>query len=138
MSRNVHANSASDSQNSVVGESEARALSLMNRLYRTALIITGSPRFAKNLLYATCLKARHGHTRFHSDDELGMWMFRILLGAFWLNRPGVDLRQGESFNLTQCGDLFTAFLLARSPKNPPTNYPFRETILPPVCAVVGL
>jgi len=67
-----------DHQDSGPGEFEALAFPFMNRLYRTALILTGSPRVAKDLLHDTWLKARHGHRRFNHDDGLGVWMFRIL------------------------------------------------------------
>jgi hypothetical protein len=75
-----------DHQDSGLGEFETLAFPFMNRLYRTALILTGSPRLAMDLLRETCLKARHGHHRFPSDDDFGIWMFRALFDAFWLNR----------------------------------------------------
>lgn len=54
------------------------ALPFVKQLYRTALILTGSPRLAKNLLYDTCLQVRHAHYRFHNDKDFGRWMFRVL------------------------------------------------------------
>ncbi len=81
-----------DHQDSGLGEFETLALSFMNRLYRTALILTGSPRVAKSLLHEICLKARHGHRRFHNDDDFGVWMFRILFDTFGLNRHMVEAR----------------------------------------------
>jgi hypothetical protein len=54
------------------------ALPFVKQLYRTALILTGSPRLAKNLLYDTCLQARHASYRFHNDKDFGTWMFRVL------------------------------------------------------------
>jgi DNA-directed RNA polymerase specialized sigma24 family protein len=88
-----------DHQDSGLGKFESLAFPFMNRLYRTALILTGSPRFARNLLHETCSQARHGYRRFHNDGDFGMWMFRILFGAFWSNRHGVDRRQGDLFKL---------------------------------------
>jgi len=54
------------------------ALPFVKQLYRTALILTGSPRLAKDLLYDTCLQVRHAHYRFHNDKDFGLWMFRVL------------------------------------------------------------
>ena len=54
------------------------ALPFVKQLYRTALILTGSPRLAKNLLYETCLQTRLAHYRFHNDKDFGRWMFRVL------------------------------------------------------------
>lgn len=88
-----------DHHDSGLGEFENLTFPFMNQLYRTALILTGSPRFAKNLLHETCLQARHGYRRFHNDGDFGMWMFRILFGAFWSNRHSGDRRQGDLFNL---------------------------------------
>jgi DNA-directed RNA polymerase specialized sigma24 family protein len=88
-----------DHRDSGLGGFEKLNFPFMNQLYRTALILTGSPRFAKNLLHETCLQARPGYGQFHNDDDLGMWMFRILFDAFWSNRHSVDRRQGDGFNL---------------------------------------
>lgn len=129
---------AGDHQDSGLGEFESVAFPFMNRLYRTALILTGSPRFAKSLLHETCLKARHGYRRFHNDDDFGVWVFRILFDAFGLNRYGVEPRQGGSFNLNQSSELSSAFLRARSPENNPAKYSIREMTLPPVCAYIGM
>jgi len=127
-----------DHQDSGLGEFESLAFPFMNRLYRTALILTGSPRLAKNLLHDTWLKARHGPRRFDNADGLGIWMFRILFDAFWLNRHRVEPRQGDLLNLNQNDELSSDFLFARSSKNNPVKYPFREMILPPVCAYIGM
>ncbi len=54
------------------------ALPFVKQLYRTALILTGSPRLATDLLYDTCLQVRHVHYRFHNDKDFGLWMFRVL------------------------------------------------------------
>jgi DNA-directed RNA polymerase specialized sigma24 family protein len=67
-----------DHQDSGPEEFETLAFPFMNQLYRTALILTGNPRVAKDLLHATCLQARHAHRRFHNDHDFGIWMFRIL------------------------------------------------------------
>ncbi len=120
------------------GEFENVAFPFMNQLYRTALILTGSPRFAKSLLHETCLKVQHGHHRFHNDDDFGLWMFRLLFDAFLSNRHSVDRRQGGWFNLKRIGKLFSDFLRAQPPKNTPSKYPFREMTLPPVCAYIGM
>jgi DNA-directed RNA polymerase specialized sigma24 family protein len=69
-------------QDSGHDEFETQAFRFVNRLYRTALILTGSPRVAKNLLHDTFLKVRHEHPRFHNDDDFGLWMFRLLFDAF--------------------------------------------------------
>jgi DNA-directed RNA polymerase specialized sigma24 family protein len=127
----VHDNLNSGYQAFGVGEIENPALPFKNRLYRTALILTGSPRFARNLLYDTFLKARHGHGRFHHDDDLGMWVFRILFGAFWSKRHGSDRERGD---LHQNGGTSSDSMLAHFPKNTSPKYPFREMLLPPVCA----
>ncbi|MGH7596832.1 MAG: hypothetical protein ACREOI_10800 [bacterium] len=78
-------------QDSGPGEFETLALPLINRLYRTALILTGSPRGAKNLLHDACLQARHDFRRFHNDDDLGIWMFRLLFDAFMKAAKNVTL-----------------------------------------------
>jgi len=67
-----------DHQDSGLGKFETLAFPFMNRLYRTALILTGSPRLAKDLLHDTWLRAQHGHRRFHNDEDFGAWMFRVL------------------------------------------------------------
>jgi len=67
-----------DHQDSGPGKFETLALPFMNRLYRTALILTGNPRVTKDLLHDTWLKARHDHRRLHNDEDFGAWMFRIL------------------------------------------------------------
>lgn len=87
---------SSEHNDSGIGESETLSFPFMNQLYRTALILTGSPRLAMNLLQATCLQARDGHHRFHNDDDFGEWMFRILFDAFGSNRHLVESRQGDS------------------------------------------
>lgn len=79
-----------DHQVSGLGKFEKLIFPFMNQLYRTALILTGSPRFAKNLLHETYLRARLGYRRFHNDGDLGIWMFRILFDAFGLNRHRVE------------------------------------------------
>jgi DNA-directed RNA polymerase specialized sigma24 family protein len=72
-------------------EFEALAFPFMNRLYRTALILTGSPRVAKNLLHDIFLKARREHPRFHNDDDFGLWMFRVLFDAFMMAAKNITL-----------------------------------------------
>jgi DNA-directed RNA polymerase specialized sigma24 family protein len=69
---------ANDHQDHKLGEFEVLALPFMQQLFRTALIITGSPRLAKNLFYDTCLQVRHVYNRFHNDKDFGLWMFRVL------------------------------------------------------------
>jgi len=46
------------------GEPANAILPFMDRLYRTALIITGSPRLAKRLLQEVCLQAHSGVRHF--------------------------------------------------------------------------
>lgn len=71
-----------DHQDSGSGEFETLTFPFMNRLYRTALILTGSPRLAKNLLHDACLKARHGRSRFHNDEDFGTWVLHFLFKEF--------------------------------------------------------
>jgi DNA-directed RNA polymerase specialized sigma24 family protein len=77
---------------------ETLSFPFINQLYRTALILTGSPRLAQDLLQATCLQVRNGQHRFHNHDDFGEWMFRILFDTFGSNRPQTESRQGDSRN----------------------------------------
>ena len=139
VSGNMFANSAGacgDSADAASADAafEARALAFMNRLYRTALRLTGCPRFAKNLLYDTYLKARHGHDRFPRNDDLGLWMFRILFEALRSNHKGAELQHGGSLGPGQIGGPSLDLLLAHSAVNTSPYHPFREMPLPPLCA----
>jgi hypothetical protein len=134
----VNIEPAGDNQDSGLAEFDARALPYMNLLYRTALILTGSPRSAHGILHDAYVKALRGHDRFLNNDDLGMWMFRNLFGAFWSSHHGVDLRLDDSFNMNQMGELSSEALLARVQKNTPLQHPFWEMTLSPGCAHIGM
>ena len=125
---------SSDRQDGKLGEFEAHAFPFIDRLYRTALILTGSPHFAKNLLQDTILRARRSYRRFHNDDDFGRWMFRLLFDAFGLNRHRAGPRPEDAFNPGQKGKLFPDFLTVLSPKTILPQYLFWEMTLSPVCA----
>ena len=78
-------------RDSGLDEFETHAFPFVNRLYRTALILTGSPRRAKNLLFDACLQARHRYRHFHNDHDFGTWLFRILFDAFMKAAKNVTL-----------------------------------------------
>ncbi|MGH7495936.1 MAG: hypothetical protein ACREOO_26580 [bacterium] len=138
MYKNVHIDPAGDDQDSGLAEFESRAAPYVNLLYRTALILTGSPRSAKSLLSDTYVKAQRGHGGFLNNDELGMWMFRMLFGAFGSSHHGVDLRLDDSVNMNQTIEFSSEALLARVQKNTSLQYPLREMTSSPGCAYPGM
>ena len=77
---------AADHHNSKPGKFEMQALPFLKQLYRTALILTGSPRRAQELSYYTFLQARRERRRIGNNKDFGLWMFRVLLERLLLTK----------------------------------------------------
>ena len=83
------------------GEFKAIVLPLLDRLYRTALVLTMNSRDAENLVLDTYMKAWSTYYRLKPGDKVDFWMFRVLASAFseryrngsreesWVNRQNV-------------------------------------------------
>lgn len=54
----------------------------MDRLYRTALIMTKNPRTAKKLVEDAYLNAKHQFHKSETGCKFGIWMFQILISTF--------------------------------------------------------
>lgn len=53
----------------------------MDRLYRTALIMTKNPRTAKKLVEDAFLNAKHQFHKSKTGCKFGTWMFQILIST---------------------------------------------------------
>jgi len=79
-------------------EFEALALPLHNRLYRTALILTASPRYAKELVqetYSTTVKNYKGLER---RESFAIWMIQYLIYTYMNDRGRFELNRKISAN----------------------------------------
>lgn len=56
-----------------------RALPFQERLYRTALILTKSPRGAEQLLLRTSSYAKEKFCQLKPHTNFGVWLFQLLL-----------------------------------------------------------
>ncbi len=63
-------------------EFEALIDPFMDRLYRTALIMTKNPRTAKKLVEDAYLNAKHQFHKSETGCKFGIWMFQILISTF--------------------------------------------------------
>ena len=54
----------------------------MDRLYRTALIMTKNSHTAKNLVADAYLNAKHQFHKSETGCKFGIWMFQILISTF--------------------------------------------------------
>ncbi len=63
-------------------EFKAIVLPLLDRLYRTALVLTMNSRDAENLVLDTYVKAWSTYYRLKPGDKVEFWMFRVLASAF--------------------------------------------------------
>ncbi|MFQ5797826.1 MAG: RNA polymerase sigma factor [Bacteroidota bacterium] len=64
------------------GEFQSLAISLIDRLYRTALILTGNSSKADNLVFDTYVNAWGIYQRLRPETNFDLWMFRVLISMF--------------------------------------------------------
>lgn len=83
--RNLPMNQSNSSEGKELNDFEKLALPFQNRLYRTALILTKSPRHAKELLQQTCADAKQEYHRLEPDANFGAWLSHLLLNHYIRN-----------------------------------------------------